>query len=58
MTAVLNVAEDFNQNSSRLINGTTLSWHQIRPRSNAEQWPDYIPAQIREDYEEACLLFL
>lgn len=31
----------------------------IRPRSNAKQYPDYIPAQIRSDYEEACaVLFL
>ena len=31
----------------------------IRPRSTAKQYPDYIPKQIREDYEEACaILFL
>ena len=31
----------------------------IRPRSMAKQYPDYIPQQIREDYEEACaILFL
>lgn len=26
----------------------------IRPRSTAKQYPDFIPQQIREDYEEAC----
>lgn len=26
----------------------------IRPRSSAVQFPEYIPRQIREDYEEAC----
>lgn len=26
----------------------------IRPSSMAKQYPDYIPQQIREDYEEAC----
>lgn len=26
----------------------------IRPSSMAKQYPDYIPRQIREDYEEAC----
>lgn len=26
----------------------------LRPFSTAKQYPDYIPRQIREDYEEAC----
>lgn len=26
----------------------------IRPLSNAKQFPEYIPASIRQDYEEAC----
>ena len=26
----------------------------IRPRSSAIQFPEYIPRQIRQDYEEAC----
>ncbi len=26
----------------------------IRPRSTAKQYPDFIPVQIRSDYEEAC----
>lgn len=28
----------------------------IRPISNAKQYPEYIPAQIRADYEEACAI--
>ena len=28
----------------------------IRPRSTANQYPSYIPQQIREDYEEACAI--
>lgn len=30
----------------------------IRPRSIAKQYPEYIPRQIREDYEEACAVLL
>lgn len=26
------------------------------PRSSAKPWPDYIPREIRDDYEEACLI--
>ena len=28
----------------------------IRPTSTAKQFPDYIPAQIRNDYEDACAI--
>lgn len=28
----------------------------IRPTSKAKQYPEYIPAQIRADYEEACAI--
>ena len=28
----------------------------IRPISSARQFPDYIPAAIRQDYEEACAI--
>lgn len=28
----------------------------IRPISNAKQYPEYIPVQIRNDYEEACAI--
>lgn len=30
-----------------------MDW-QLRPQSNAKPFPPYIPAPIREDYEEAC----
>ena len=26
------------------------------PQSNAQVWPDYVPRQIREDYQEACAI--
>lgn len=29
---------------------------QVYPRSSATQFPDYIPQQIRSDYEEACAI--
>lgn len=29
---------------------------QIRPRSSARQFPQYIPPAIRQDYEEACAI--
>lgn len=32
-----------------------MSW-QLRPRSNAKPFPDYIPKQILDDYTEACLI--
>lgn len=32
------------------------SVHHIYPRSVCKQFPDYIPEQIRKDYEEACLI--
>lgn len=28
----------------------------VRPISNAKKYPNYIPEQIREDYEEACAI--
>jgi hypothetical protein len=30
-----------------------LAWN-LKPQSSAKPFPDYIPAQIRQDYEEAC----
>ena len=32
-----------------------LSWN-LKPQSSAKPFPDYIPAPIRQDYEEACLI--
>jgi hypothetical protein len=31
------------------------SW-QLKPESEAKPFPDYIPEQLRNDYEEACLI--
>ena len=31
------------------------SWH-LKPESEAKPFPDYIPVQLRNDYEEACLI--
>lgn len=41
---------DGQQNSSE-----PKTWNLI-PRSKARIFPDYVPAPIREDYEEACLI--
>lgn len=30
-------------------------WH-LKPESEAKPFPEYIPAQLRKDYEEACLI--
>ena len=32
-----------------------LSWN-LKPQSSAKPFPDYIPAPILQDYEEACLI--
>jgi hypothetical protein len=31
-----------------------LQFWELAPGSRARPWPDYIPAHVREDYEEAC----
>ena len=31
------------------------TWH-LRPKSKAKPFPEYIPVQLRKDYEEACLI--
>jgi len=31
------------------------SWH-LKPESEAKPFPDFIPVQLRNDYEEACLI--
>ena len=36
--------------------GKPISTWRFFPRSNAQVFPDYVPAPIREDYEEACLI--
>ena len=37
------------------IEGQVYSWH-LTPESEAKAFPDYIPVQLRNDYEEACLI--
>jgi hypothetical protein len=39
----------------RLIGEPILSWN-LKPESSAKPFPDYIPAAILQDYEEACLI--
>ncbi|UYK77967.1 DUF4145 domain-containing protein [Xanthomonas sacchari] len=39
--------------STRKFKEKLLDW-QLRPQSGAKAFPSYIPAPIREDYEEAC----
>lgn len=36
--------------------GDALKKWQLIPEPKAKSWPDYIPAPIREDYSEACLI--
>jgi len=36
--------------------GEPISRWRFFPRSNAQVFPDYVPAPIREDYEESCLI--
>lgn len=33
-----------------------ISRWKLKPQSNAKPYPDYIPAPVRQDYEEACLI--
>ncbi len=42
--------------TERFLDGKPITkWH-LRPNSFAVQLPDYIPSQIKSDYEEACLI--
>lgn len=48
-----------NKTSVKIVGtGKEFSGHSMNfiPFSNARQFPDYIPAPIREDYEEACAI--
>ena len=38
------------------INDTPILEWQLKPQSEAKQFPDYIPSVIISDYEEACLI--
>ncbi|MDI6764271.1 MAG: DUF4145 domain-containing protein [Thermodesulfobacteriota bacterium] len=41
--------------SNQQLGEKVYSWH-LKPESEAKPFPDYIPAQLRNDYEEACLI--
>jgi Domain of unknown function (DUF4145) len=43
-------------NSSRPIVGDQIAEWQLLPASEAKPQPDYIPAPLRDDYMEACLI--
>lgn len=45
---------DYNPNL-RLVGDPILEWS-LRPQSSAKPFPEYVPAPIRQDYEEACLI--
>lgn len=53
ITAALHKAE-YNPRLS-LVGKQLLGWN-LKPRSSAKPFPDYIPLAIRQDYEEACLV--
>jgi hypothetical protein len=38
------------------VPGKPISTWRFFPRSSAQVFPDYVPAPIRKDYEEACLI--
>lgn len=54
ITATLYKAEQ-TRYGTRKTGDSILSWN-LKPQSSAKPFPDYIPAPIRQDYEEACLI--
>ncbi len=52
-TIFLNVYE-YNPRTE-VMGKEVYSWH-LKPESEAKPFPDYIPVQLRNDYEEACLI--
>lgn len=42
-------------NEFGIIDETKKTWR-LLPASRAKRFPDYVPPQIREDYEQACLI--
>jgi hypothetical protein len=52
-TISLNVFEYYSGN--RTFGKQLYSW-QLKPESKAKPFPEYIPVQLRNDYEEACLI--
>jgi hypothetical protein len=45
--------EDINFMPTRAVSKPQLSW-QLVPAANSKKFPDYIPAALLEDYQEAC----
>ena len=41
--------------SHEVVGNDLLNWS-LRPASAARSYPDYIPAPLRQDYEEACAI--
>ena len=39
-----------------VILGKNINSWNLLPKSNAKQFPDYVPEAIRQDYQEACLI--
>ncbi len=46
----------FDPSTHRWLKNREYEVWQLRPASNAKPFPSYIPAPIREDYTEACLI--
>jgi len=44
-------------NSQQIIEDKQIQSWQLKPQSSAIPQPDYIPEQIKNDYEEACAIF-
>lgn len=44
------------ENTSARIDWPPFEKRRLIPRSDARAFPEYVPAPIREDYEEACLI--
>ncbi|WP_322404560.1 DUF4145 domain-containing protein [Massilia luteola] len=54
INAALHNGDWFNMGSEFRLQGRALEKWRLRPQSTARPFPDYIPAPLREDYEEAC----
>lgn len=50
-----NIWECFIERQGRKTGKKIHEWHLV-PESEAKPFPEYIPKQIREDYQEACLI--
>jgi hypothetical protein len=45
----------YSGNGITVVEPPLQTWR-LRPESDATPFPDYVPLQIRQDYEEACLI--